>query len=47
MAKMNLKLMNALRATLNRVASLHSGGVLIYGVNHKTVYTSKWYEIPR
>ena len=25
MAKMNLKLMNALRATLNRVASLHPG----------------------
>ena len=34
MAKMNLKLMNALRATLNRVASLHPGGVLIYGVNN-------------
>ena len=30
MAKMNLKLMNALRATLNRVASLHPGGVLIF-----------------
>lgn len=34
MAKMNLKLMNALRATLNRVASLHPNGVLMYGVNH-------------
>ena len=34
MAKMNLKLLNALRATLNRVASLHPGGVLMYGVNH-------------
>ena len=28
MAKMNLKLMNALRATLNRVASLHPDGGL-------------------
>lgn len=28
MAKMNLKLMNALRATLNRVATLHPDGVL-------------------
>lgn len=34
MAKMNLKLMNALKATLNRVASLHPSGVLMYGVNH-------------
>lgn len=34
MAKMNLKLMNALRATLNRVASLHPNGVLMYGVNN-------------
>lgn len=34
MAKMNLKLMNALRATLNRVATLHPGGVLMYGVNN-------------
>ena len=34
MAKMNLKLMNALIATLNRVASLHPGGVLMYGVNN-------------
>lgn len=34
MVKMNLKLMNALRATLNRVASLHPNGVLMYGVNH-------------
>ena len=34
MAKMNLKLMNALRATLNRVASLHPDGVLMYGINH-------------
>lgn len=34
MAKMNLKLMNALRATLNRVASLHPDGVLMYGVNN-------------
>lgn len=34
MAKMNLKLMNALKATLNRVASMHPGGVLMYGVNH-------------
>lgn len=34
MVKMNLKLMNALRATLNWVASLHPNGVLMYGVNH-------------
>lgn len=34
MAKMNLKLMNALRATLNRVASLHPNGVLMCGINH-------------
>lgn len=34
MAKMNLKIMNALRATLNRVASLHPDGVLMYGINH-------------
>ena len=34
MAKMNLKLMNALRATLNRVAFLHPDGVLMYGVNN-------------
>lgn len=34
MAKMNLKLMNALKATLNRVASLHPNGVLMYGVNN-------------
>lgn len=34
MAKMNLKLMNALKATLNRVASMHPDGVLMYGVNH-------------
>ena len=33
MAKMNLKLMNALKATLNRVASMHPNGVLMYGVN--------------
>lgn len=33
MAKMNLKLMNALRATLNRVATLHPGYMLVYGVN--------------
>lgn len=39
MAKMNLKLMNALRATLNRVASLHPGGVLMYGVNHLSKQT--------
>ena len=34
MAKMNLKLMNALRATLNRVALLHPDGVLMCGVNN-------------
>ena len=34
MVKMNLKLMNALRATLNRVASLHPDGVLMCGINH-------------
>lgn len=34
MAKMNLKLMNALRATLNRVAFLHPDGVLMCGVNN-------------
>lgn len=34
MAKMNLKLMNELRATLNRVATLHPDGVLMYGINH-------------
>lgn len=34
MAKMNLKLMNALRATPNRVASLHPNGVLMYEVNN-------------
>ena len=39
MAKMNLKLLNALRATLNRVASLHPGGVLMYGVNHSSKQT--------
>ena len=35
MAKMNLKLMNALRAALNRVALLHPGGVLMYGINDR------------
>ena len=34
MAKMFLYLMNALRATRERVATLHPGGVLMYGVNH-------------
>lgn len=34
MSKMNLQLRNALKATLMRVAALHPGGILMYGVDH-------------
>lgn len=34
MSKMTLQLHNALKATLMRVAALHPGGVLMYGIDH-------------
>ena len=34
MSKMNLQLHNALKATLMRVAALHPGGVLMYGIDN-------------
>lgn len=34
MNRMNLQLRNALKATLMRVAALHPGGILIYGIDH-------------
>lgn len=34
MSKMNLQLRNALKATLMRVAALHPGGILMYGIDN-------------
>ena len=34
MSKMNLQLRNALKATLMRVAALHPGGVLMFGIDN-------------
>ena len=39
MSKMNLQLRNALKATLMRVAALHPGGVLMYGIDHMNQQT--------
>lgn len=39
MSKMNLQLRNAIKATLMRVAALHPGGVLMYGIDHMNQQT--------